>query len=354
VTPKIHIDRLTLVAAALAASLSIHGSAQGQEAAGEASVRIFVPDGGNLQWINLWVALGAGFFADEALDIDVVVPDASHEEDASGALRELSDASIDIAVLPRPIFLIAASRNRPVVAFANLLRNDPINLVVHRDVAAARGLSASMPLVERLNAIRGLRIGVASGPPPRLRVLLAAAGLDADTDIDMIVIPGEAQNEAFGERRVDALYAHTPFLETALAEQGGVMIVDQSAGEVPALADRQIHMLVTTRTFARDNPDVLTRVTRAIHRAQRLIHSDRQAAAVAIRDSGARLDAPDALETLVGIYAPAVPMTPEVSAEGAMRELALFPARRQMPDLGNVDLAAFVDNRFAEQAVMID
>jgi ABC-type nitrate/sulfonate/bicarbonate transport system substrate-binding protein len=132
------------------------------------------------------------------------------------------------------------------------------------------------------------------------------------------------------------------------------MIVDQSAGEVPALADRQIHMLVTTRTFARDNPDVLTRVTRAIHRAQRLIHSDRQAAAVAIRDSGARLDAPDALETLVGIYAPAVPMTPEVSAEGAMRELALFPARRQMPDLGNVDLAAFVDNRFAEQAVMID
>ncbi|HSG64055.1 MAG TPA: ABC transporter substrate-binding protein, partial [Gammaproteobacteria bacterium] len=285
------------------------------------------------------------------LEVDVVVPEESHEENASGALRELFAGSADIAVLPRPIFLIAASRARPVLAFANLLRNDPINLIVHRDVVEARGLAASLPLAERLHAIRGLRIGVAPGPPPRLRALLATAGLEADRDVAMVVVPGEEQNEAFAQRRVDALYAHTPFLERALVEQDGVMIVNQSAGEVAELADRQIHMLVTTRDYALRNPDVLTRVTRAIYRAQQLIHADRVATVMAIRRSGARLEAPGALETLVDIYASAIPTTPEVSAEGALRELALFPGRRRTPDLGNVDIAAFVDNGFAERAV---
>lgn len=49
---------------------------------------------------------------------------------------------------------------------------------------------------------------------------------------------------------MDAIYAHTPYLGTAVVEQDGVLIVNQSAGEVPELADRQIHMLVTTREYA--------------------------------------------------------------------------------------------------------
>src|SRR5262249_28674452 len=156
---------------------------------------------------------------------------------------------------------------QPVVAFANLLRNDPINLVVHRDIVAAHGLSSESPLEDRLNALRGLKIGVAPGPITRLRVLAAAAGLNPASAITIITVPGEAQNQFFAERKVDALYAHTPYLETALTHQDGVLMVNQSAGEIPALADRQIHMLVTTRQFRDAQPDVLLRMTRAIYRA---------------------------------------------------------------------------------------
>jgi NitT/TauT family transport system substrate-binding protein len=242
-------------------------------------------------------------------------------------------------------------QGRPVLAFANLLRNDPINLVVRKEIAAERGLALSMPLEDRLNALRGLRIGVAPGPMSRLRVLLATAGLDAASDIDMVIVPGEEQNLFFEERRVDALYAHTPFLEKSLVDQGGVMIVRQSAGEVQELANRQIHMLVTTQEYAGTHPEVLTRMATAVYRAQQLIHADRQAAVQAIRRSGVQLQDPDTLETLVEIYEPAIPLTPEVSTEGALRELALFPSRRSMPDLSGIDMTAFVDNRFAERAV---
>lgn len=339
--------------AAIALSLSgpTPGSTQDPEPALAASIDVFVPEVHNLQWMNLWVALGAGLFVEEGLNVRAVLPAQSDEENALGALRALSEGSADIAVLPRPMFLTAVARGRPVLAFANLLRNDPINLVVHGHIAEERGLSPTLPLADRLAALRGLRIGVAPGPLPRLRALLATANLDPDRYIETVIVPGEAQNQSFGQGHVDALYAHTPYLETALVEQDGVLIVNQSAGEVHELANRQIHMLVTTQEYAATNPDVLIRVVRAIHRAQRLIHTDREATLTAIRRSVVELQAPGALETLVDIYEPAIPYTPEVSPDGALRELELFPARREVPDLSTVDMTKFVDNRFVERAL---
>jgi hypothetical protein len=90
-------------------------------------------------------------------------------------------------------------------------------------------------------------------------------------------------------------------------------------------------------------------MTRAIHRAQRLLHGDQAAAVAAIRSSGVRLQAPDALELIVRIYAPAMPATPEVSAAGALRELELFPGRRTLPDLGGISLEDYIDNSFARR-----
>jgi ABC-type nitrate/sulfonate/bicarbonate transport system substrate-binding protein len=128
-----------------------------------------------------------------------------------------------------------------------------------------------------------------------------------------------------------------------------VLLVNQSDGEIPALADRQIHMLVTTRQFRDENPGVLVRMTRAVYRAQHLIHVDRLATLAAIRASGVRLRAPTALELIVELYTPAVPDTPAVSVEGALAELKFFPGRRAPPDLRGVDMSIYVDNRFAAQ-----
>ena len=315
----------------------------------EPSVHVLVPNDNNLQWLNFWVAQGAGYFSDEGLRVEVIPGGTGDEEGGRGVTQALIDGSADVVIQPRPLFLLAVGEQLPVVAFANLLRNDPINLVVHGDVASARGLSPVSSLADRLEAQRGLKIGVAPGPVPRLRVLAVAAGLSPDTDIEIVTVPGEAQNASFAERSVDALYAHTPYLETAVWEQDAVLLVNQSAGEIPALADRQIQMLVTTRQFRDANPDVLLRMTRAVYRAQRLIHVDRLTTLAAIRASSVRLRAPAALPYVVELYAPAVPETPAVSVEGALAELAFFPGRRAPPDLTGVDLTPYVDNRFAAQ-----
>ncbi len=340
------------------------------------TIRVFIQNDHNLQWMNFWIAKGANFFADEGLNIEVVLPGSVRGDGGGGGgrgsgggggggggrasggghsledgARALRNGSAQIAVMPRPQFLNAVGSKQPVIAFANLLANDAINLVVQGDIAKERDLSLDLPIAERLKRIRGLKVGVAPGPPPRLRALMQSVGLDADTDIEMMIVPGPAQNHFFGERMVDAIYAHTPYLEKALVDQGGVMIVNQSAGNVKALSNRQIHMLVTLRRYADANPDTIAAATRAIYKAQQLVRSDPEAAAAAIRASGTALKEPHALDTVVEIYKSALPRTPMVSADGALRELELNSAHRELPDMSAIDMNKYVDNRFAQEAV---
>ena len=311
------------------------------------TVRVAIPVADNLQWMNFYVAQGAGFFEDEGIDVQLVVPPMP-----SATGRFLAMGRAEVAVMPRPLFLQSIAAGDPVLAFANLLSGDPVNLIVQQQVADDFGLSMDMPLEDRLNAIRGLKVGVAVGPLARLRVLFESVGLDAESDIKIVSLQGEEQNPAFGEGTIDALYAHTPYLERALLNQGAVMIVNQSAGEVPELTNRQIHILVTTQGYADSNPEFLVAMARAVFRAQQLIHSDLDATVEAIRSSEVTLQEPDGLETIIAIYEPAIPVSPEVSVEGALRELELFyPAHLTPPDISAEEMATHVDNQFAEQAM---
>ncbi len=310
-----------------------------------APIRVVIPDPDNLQYLSFWVALGAGYFADEGLALELSSPPVP-----AGVLRLLEEENAPVAVLPPPIYLALVADRRPVRVVANLLQHEPINLVVRRSVAQARGLSRAAPLAERLRGLRGLRVGVAPGPVPRLRAMFAAEGMRADEDVTIEIVPGPAQNAAFAEGRVDALFAHTPFLERALVEQDAVLLIHASAGEVAPLAGLQIHTLVVTAAFAEAQPASVLGLTRAIHRAQQLVHADRAAASEAVLRALPALDR-RLVEEIVRLYAPAVPDGPRVSAELFARSAALFPVRKPLDGLGPAELAAHVDTSFAEQVM---
>ena len=309
------------------------------------AVRVFVPTADNLQFMSFWVAMGAGFFNDEGLDIRVELPPM-----AGGGAQFLFQGRADVGVFPPPQYLNLIGQGQPLLIFANMLQHDSVNLVVSKDIADERQISPEAPLMERLEATRGLRVGVAPGPVTTLRTLYESVGLDIDSDIETIVMAPERENEAFGEGEVDALYAHTPFLEKALVEQGAVMIVNLSAGEVPEVDFQQIHTMATTQDYAVANPEVLVALSRGLHRAQQLIHSDRQATADSLIAAVEGLD-PSRLQTIIEIYEPAIPQSPEVTVEGVLQILDRFPEHRTPPDLSGIDLDAHVDPQFALRAV---
>jgi ABC-type nitrate/sulfonate/bicarbonate transport system substrate-binding protein len=292
------------------------------------AIEVIVPERGNLQYLVFWVAQGAGY-----IDAQVRAPD-SPGETRNLVTREGAHA----AVLPPPLFFQLVGDGVPLVAVANLLRHDAINLVVRQSVAVARKLDPKLPLREKLERMRGLKLGVAPGPVTRLDALFKSAGI-ART-VEVVTLMGQEQNQALADGRVDALYSHTPYLERALLQQDCVVIVNQAGGEVPELAQRQIHMLAVTEKLLRDNRPAVDKLIRGIARAQTLIRTDRAAALKALLKAvpGDRALTAKLLE----LYTPAIPETPAVSVEGLRRALTLYPASKRPPDLSGVDFQKLV------------
>ena len=309
------------------------------------TVRVFVPTADNLQFMSFWVALGAGYFEDKGLDVRLALP----PRDGGGA-NFLFQGMADVGVFPVPQYLNLIGLEQPLLIFANLLQNDPVNLIVRQDLVDELQISPGTPLRERLEATRGLKVGVAPGPVTVLRTLYESVGMDIDIDIETVVMDPHRENEAFGDGEVDALYAHTPFLEEALVEQGAVILVNQSAGEVPQVKFQQIHTMATTRSYADANPDVVVSLSRGLYRAQQLIHRDQRATAFYLMATIDGLD-PQRLDTIIEIYEPAIPQSPVVSVEGVVQVLARYPEHRTPPDLSGIDLTIYVDPQFAQRAV---
>ena len=112
---------------AMKVALLVALTAPGADAAMAATVRVGVPERENIQFLSLWVALGAGYLQAEGLDVQLVVAPRRNQ---SGQFLLQNQA--DVALLQPPVYLGLIAQQRPIVLFANLLANDPINLIVRR------------------------------------------------------------------------------------------------------------------------------------------------------------------------------------------------------------------------------
>jgi len=315
-------------------------------ASAEEHLRVLAPDTDNLQYAAFWIAEGADYFAEEGVVVDLSTPPTPQ-----GTTAMIQAGGFDVFVLPPPVYIELIAERAPILLVANLLQNDPIDLVVRRSVFEARAMSTSAPVVDRLRALHGLKVGVAPGPETRFRALFASVGLDADHDVETVVIHGKDQNAAFARGDVDALFCHTPFLETALVEEDAQLLVNTSRGEVAQLASRQIHALVVTKAFAAAREPLVRALVRAIARAEILVHQHRDQAVAALMRVFPTMDHTK-VDALMKIYDAAIPETPRVSVEGIDGALALFPASRTPPSLRGIDLRDFVAPAFAEATVV--
>src|SRR5262245_22158079 len=187
------VAALFAVAALCSGDVSARG--QGVGSTPQNVVRIEVPSAHNLQFFTLWVAVGARYFEQEGLSPKIISAPGPR---STGELLFRGEA--DVALLPPPMYLGMMAEGKPIALFASLLANEPINLVLQKDVAAARGFSAKSSLRDRLLALKGLKVGLGREVAPRLRALYRYAGLDADKELRLTTVPGTDQVRAFASR----------------------------------------------------------------------------------------------------------------------------------------------------------
>ncbi len=282
-----------LVAALLGCAILLAGVSSSRaafaERVGRKSVAVLVPEAGDLRLLAFWVALGGGYFA-RAQGVDVhVAARPGAELSRRRHARALHRGSAGRGGSPRPDVERLISDRFPLLVAANLLENDPLNLVIRREVADRLEITSGMPLARRLGALRGVSVGVAAPDRPRLYQLFHAAGLDADM-AQLEIHRGGEQIAEFNARRLDAVYVASPYLEQAL-DQDGVILVNQSAGDVPAFAERTVEALVVTRGFAEASPDAARALVRAVAAAEHAIHFEPNVAVEALLRAIPTLDA---------------------------------------------------------------
>jgi ABC-type nitrate/sulfonate/bicarbonate transport system substrate-binding protein len=326
---------------ALAFALALLSLVAAAPVALSAQLTIIAPDHHNRQYLLFWEALGADLFAREHVRVRVVVAERPRQ-----APTLLLDDANACAILPPPLYYELIARRAPVVLVANLFAGEPANLVVRAGLARTWQLSAGASLGERMAKLRGRRIGVAGGPRPRLEQLLYAADMTG-ADVHLQTVPGEEQNAALASGEVDAIFAHTPYLERSLVTGDGVLWVDVSRGEVPRLRNLLVHALLCGKPALRERRADIRAVLRALAQARELLRGDAQAATAALAAGLGEPVTPE-LARLVDLYRPALPSDLSPRTEELTASIPLFPALAERVPDDPAALAAFVENVFGE------
>jgi ABC-type nitrate/sulfonate/bicarbonate transport system substrate-binding protein len=240
-------------------------------------------------FVPLYHARAAGYFAEEGLDVDIVIVPGT------GSVQAVLTRDSHFALAPGTHQLIAYERGQRLIAAMSILTRNSVNIVMHKDVARERGVTEQTPLPEKIRALRGLKLsGFATGAFAHQVMVhyLLKAGLDPQKDVQIIGL-GTAPSLllALEKRQIDAFATGTPVPEAAAARGLGVMIVDNSAGDDPDFAEFMMDVLLMLPETAKQRPDLVRKVVRALLRANVwLLEHPAEAALPAMKPVLSRID----------------------------------------------------------------
>ena len=241
-------------------------------------IKITVPAAA-VTFASLYHAKAAGYFAEEGLDVEIVTVAGG------GALQALIARDAQVCVTPSTYQLQAWEKGQKLLATGSILTRNSINVVMHKDVARARGITEKSPLADKIKALKGLKLsGVAVGSFSYQVMLyyLLKAGIDPQKDVELIGIgAGPAMVLALEQRKVDAFATGTPVPDAAVLRGFGLMIVDNAAGEDPDFGEFMMNSIIVHPDYAKANPETVRKIVRALVRANRWLAEHPAEAAVA-------------------------------------------------------------------------
>ena len=276
--------RLMLAVLAVAAMVVVSTAAATAQAP---RVKIREAHTGTIFMAPVFIAEAAGYFAEEGIDLELF-------EVESGALGIAALVSGQVQIFDADPFQAVELRRqgKQILFIYNLTKRVTLDMVMHPEVARAKGISRATPLPQKLAALRGLKLGITrpgAATDVYLRYYLKRAGIDPDRDVQIISVGGGGTLlAALRTRQIDAFHLSAPTPNVAEVDGYGVFIIKGSAGDVPELDGIIYTGIAVHNVYANRNPDVLRRWVRAVSKGYRLMRSDPTAAANHLRKHVAR------------------------------------------------------------------
>ncbi|HXG52514.1 MAG TPA: ABC transporter substrate-binding protein [candidate division Zixibacteria bacterium] len=276
----------------------------------------------------VWVAKEARLFEKHGLDVELIYVAGSSKVVQAMLAREVPIAEIAI----------------PAVIQSNLAGADLVMLAGPNHKPGQKIMVK--PEIRRPEDLKGRRIGVTrfgTSDDFLLRYILGRWGLQPDREVALIQMGGSQETLAgLGSRAIDGGMLSSP-LHLRAAKLGFSMLADLSAIGV----DYQGAGVVTTRGYARENPNVLRRYLRAYVEALHRFKTDKEFS-VKVIGKYSRITEPDALEETYRHYAVKVmPRVPYPTLPGI--QLVLDEIASRNPKAKAVTPASLIDVSYLQE-----
>jgi len=253
----------------------------------------------------VYVAQSKGFFAEEKLELDITSTGGGGPD-----IRALIAGDVEFSFTTGDNVILAHQEGKRLVMVSSGLNKVFINWAMHKDTAKAKGVTETMPLAEKIKALKGLTVGVTN--PGALTAHLAAfvirkAGYTPQQDVQIIPIgAGPTWLAALENRKIDVALTAPPVPETAIGRGFAIMFINNAKGEDPSIPEFLMENLIARPETVAKEQDLVRRMVRALVRAnQWAIKSGPEQVAAALKPFMAQT-APELLLTGARSVVPAL------------------------------------------------
>jgi NitT/TauT family transport system substrate-binding protein len=214
-----------------------------------------------------FLAEDAGFYKKEGLKV-------THRTVVGvGSVNAVIAGSADFTIGTGPVFLRAAAQGQRLLALANLIDKPLVELVLRKDVAAAAGITGTMPLAERAKALKGKTIaiqGVGSIVHAWERLVANRGGLDIEKDVRIAPMDPPGMLAALDTKQVDGYATSLPFTTEAVVKDKAVMLAS-AVSDAPDLLPFAYGLVYTRPDMCTKQREKCVRMTRALAAANAFI-----------------------------------------------------------------------------------
>jgi NitT/TauT family transport system substrate-binding protein len=285
--------------------------------------------GKGMSFLLQYIAIGGGFYKQEGLEPESV--------DVSSGTRQAAavmGGSAEITQVGFAHTMHAVGRGGQLVGISTAFDAYPIALVLSNDAIKRLGITDAMSLDEKIKHVKGVRIGITSpgsSTDEFMRTIMLVRGMDPSRDVQLQPIGiGAPMVAATQAGSTDGFAFMSPFTNMAVSKGIGQIIADPMTGELPEYRDVPYQVITTSRATLEAKRPLLLHVVRAMARAMKLAHEDKEAARKLVRPFFQ--DTPESeFNTAFDTYIKAVPTTPVVSQQQVVNTVKMVNLTEKTP-----------------------
>ena len=216
----------------------------------------------------VYIAQSKGFFAEEKLELDITSTGGGGPD-----IRALIAGDVEFTFTTGDNVILAHQEGKRLLMVMSGLNKVFINWAMHKETAKAKNITESMPLADKLKALKGLNVGVTN--PGALTAHLAAfvirkAGYNPQQDVQIVLIgAGPTWLAALENRKVDVALTAPPVPETAISRGFAIMFINNAKGEDPSIPEFLMENLIARPETVAKDADLVRRMVRALTKANR-------------------------------------------------------------------------------------